>query len=131
MSLPPLPSNPPITPSPKTESENLRLSYIAQLDGNDSIVSESEEIPQITKGRVKQDKLTSAQYLPVVATYNCRSIFPKLGNIKKDILERNIQAGFCCEIWEQKENKNHQLEIENMLESDGLKYISTPKIGLN
>ena len=65
--------------------------------------------------------------MPVVATYNCRSIFPKLGNLKKDILERNIQAAFCCEIWEKKENKQHQFEIENMLEMEGLKYISTPR----
>ena len=42
-------------------------------------------------------------------------------------MERNIQAGFCCEIWEQKENKTHQMDIENMLETDGLKYISTPR----
>ena len=65
--------------------------------------------------------------MPVVATYNCRSIFPKLGNMKKDILERNIQAAFCCEIWEKKENKLHQFEIVNMLEMEGLKYISTPR----
>ena len=55
--LTPLPSNP---PSPVTESETLKLSYIAQLDGNNSIVSESEEIAPIKKGRGKRDKLTSA-----------------------------------------------------------------------
>ena len=97
------------------------------MDGNDSVVSESGDLPPKKKGQVKLDKLTSAQYLPIVATYNCRSIFPKLGNVKKDILERNIQCVFCCEIWEQKENKTHKFDIENMLESDGLKYISTPR----
>ena len=29
--------------------------------------------------------------------------------------------------WEQSENKSHQLEIERMLETDGLRYISTPR----
>ena len=65
--------------------------------------------------------------MPVVATYNCRSIFPKLGNLKKDIFERKIQVAFCCEIWEKTENKQRQSEIEKMLEKDGLKYISTPR----
>ena len=97
----------------------MNVSNIAQFDGNDSIVSD--------KQKRKPDKITSASYMPVVATYNCRSIFPKLGNLKKDILERNIQAAFCCEIWEKAENKQHQLKIEEMLEKDGLKYISTPR----
>ena len=109
------------------KSENLGLSSIPQFDGNDTILSESEEIAPRKVSRVKTDKITSALFLPVVATYNCRSIFPRLGNMKKDILERNIQVALCCEIWEKKENKNHQLEIENMLESEGLKYISTPR----
>ena len=65
--------------------------------------------------------------MPVVATYNLRSILPKIGNLKKDIIERNIQAAFCCEIWEKAENKQHQFEIENMLETEGLKYISTAR----
>ena len=47
--------------------------------------------------------------------------------MKKDILERSIQVAFCCEIWEKTENKQHQNEIEKMLEKDGLKYISTPR----
>ena len=92
------------------------MSNIEQFDGNVSIFSDKA-----------QDKITSASCMPIVATYNCRSIFPKLGNLKKDILERNIQAAFCCEIWEKREKKQHQLEIEKMLEIDGLKYISTPR----
>ena len=113
----------------QNENESLGLSNIAQFDGNDSIVSESESLvlSQQQRRKFKPDKIVSAQYLPVVATYNCRSIFPKLGNMKKDIFERNIQAAFCCEIWEKKENKQHQFEIENLLESEGLKYISTPR----
>ena len=65
--------------------------------------------------------------MPVVATYNLRSLFPKIQNVKNDILERSIDCAFLSEIWEQKENKTHQQEIEKMLEMDGLRYISTPR----
>ena len=53
--------------------------------------------------------------------------FPKTWKFSTDILERDIDVAFMCEIWEKKENKNHQLQIETMLETDGLKYISTPR----
>ena len=62
-----------------------------------------------------------------MATYNCRSLFPKLGNVKTDILERAIDVAFLCEIWEKKDKRNHQLQIETLLEEEGLKYISTPR----
>ena len=103
------------------KSDTADVSNIGQFDGNDTIVSESDIYSS------KSDKITSALHMPVVATYNMRSIFPKLGNLKKDILERDIQAAFCCEIWEKSESKQHQFEIEKMLESEGLKYISTPR----
>ena len=73
------------------------------------------------------NKIAAAVHLPVVATYNVRSLFPKLRNIRTDILERGIQLGFFSEIWEQSENKKHKFLIESMLETDGLKYISTPR----
>ena len=56
-----------------------------------------------------------------------RSLFPKINNVKNDILERGISLAFFSEIWEKSENKNHKFEIENMLESEGLKYISTAR----
>ena len=65
--------------------------------------------------------------MPTVVTYNMRSLFPKVGNLKTDLLERNIQVAFLCEIWEKAENKQHKFEVENMLESEGLKYISTAR----
>ena len=74
-----------------------------------------------------KDKITCALNMPVVATYNMRSIFPKIGNLKTDLLERNIDCAFLCEIWEKSENKQHQFQIEKMLENEGLKYISTAR----
>ena len=71
------------------------------------------------------DNIFTALHLLAIATYNMRSIFPKIGNVKTDILERGISCAFFSEIWEKSEKKNHKFEIENMLESEGLKYIST------
>ena len=56
-----------------------------------------------------------------------RSLFPKVGNVTTDILERGITVGFFSEIWEKSENKAHKLKIETMMEMEGLKYISTPR----
>ena len=56
-----------------------------------------------------------------------RSLFPKIGNVKNDLIERGISLGFFSEIWQKLENKNHKFEIESMLESEGLKYISTAR----
>ena len=75
----------------------------------------------------RPDKISTALHLPTIATYNMRSIFPKIGNVKTDILERGISCAFFSEIWEKSEKKNHKFEIENMLESEGLKYISTAR----
>ena len=101
------------------------VSNIEQFDGNITI-SESESSSLIT-APIRRDKITSAVHLPAIATYNMRSLFPKLGNVKINLLERGISLGFFCEIWQKAENKKHALEIENMLESEGLKYISTPR----
>ena len=69
-------------------------------------------------------KFEVALNLPIVATYNLHSLFPKIGNFKTDMLERSIDVAFCSEIWEQSEKREHILEIEKMLELDGLEYLS-------
>ena len=38
-----------------------------------------------------------------------------------------MDLGFLQEIWEQTGNKEHQYDIEKMLEIDGLQYISRPR----
>ena len=101
-------------PPPPLES----FSNIPQFDGNISIQSETSK-----NSGVKPDKFQCALNLPVVATYNLRSFFPKVKNVKNDIIERSIDCAFLSEIWEQKENKKHKKEIVKMLEMEGLKYI--------
>ena len=97
----------------ETESD---ISDIVQLDGNISI--------DVTP---KTDKIVTALNLPSVASYNCRSLLPKIRSLKIDLIERNIQLGFLVEIWEQTHKNEHKFEIEKMLELNGLQYISTPR----
>ena len=91
------------------------ISDIDQLDGNVSVPN------------IKIDKISAALNLPTVASYNLRSLFPKIESLKNDLIERKVDCGFLSEIWEQKQNIEHQFEIEKMLELSGLKYISTPR----
>ena len=62
--------------------------------------------------------------MPTVATYNLRSLFPKINSFKTDMLEREVDCAFLCEIWENVANRSHQYEIEKLLELNGLKYHS-------
>ena len=111
-------------------------SDIGQLDGNISIDSNlSNPSPTQTQAKAKNippiDKISASANLPIVTTYNCRSLFPKIESFKTDVLERKIDVSFACEIWEQKENKIHKQEIEKMLEMNGLQYISAPRSNRN
>ena len=99
------------------ESESCDISDIGQFDGNVSVCSSSDKI----------DKITAALSLPTVATYNLRSLFPKIESLKTDLIERKIDVGFLTEIWEQHQNSDHMFEIEKMLEMDGLQYIYTAR----
>ena len=100
------------------------MSIIQQLDGN---ISFSEHSLITSPPPTLHDKISDAAYLPAIATYNMRSLFPKIGNVKNDLLERGISLGFFSEIWQKLENKSHKFEIERMLEGEGLKYISTAR----
>ena len=75
----------------------------------------------------RHDKISTAINLPIIATYNVRSLIPKIQSLKNDILERSVSLAFLQEIWEQTDDKNHQFEIEKLLELDGLQYISNPR----
>ena len=104
--------------NPDITEPDHNLSNCVQLDGNMSL-SESESAT-LQQPVPKINKITCALNLPTVATYNCRSIFPKLGNLKNDLIEREIDVGFMVEIWEKSESKNHQMLIEQMLEIEGI-----------
>ena len=56
-----------------------------------------------------------------------RSLFPKLNGYKNDIIQREIGLSLLSEVWEKKGKRKHKVEIEKMLQIEGLKYISTPR----
>ena len=103
------------------------ISLIWQLDGNmtnlsdvnisDNSIYPPHPLPPPPPQPVSDmpDRISAARCLPVVATYNLRSLLPKIGSLTTDILERKIDCGFLSEIWEQDDNKNHQFEIEKLL----------------
>lgn len=80
---------------------------IDQLDGNVSICSNSNQSVNLpkTKHHSKADRITTALNLPIVASYNLRSLGPKVNSLKTDLIERSIDLAFLQEIWEPKDNK--------------------------
>ena len=68
-----------------------------------------------------------ANHLPVITVSNLRSLFPKVRNVRTDMLERHVDVNLCCEIFEKANDKKQIDEIEKMLEIDGFKYFSTPR----
>ena len=92
-------SGPPQDSLFENESENL-----VQLDGNISISSDS--VPNSPgfpttknkKGRhpnkkPRHDKISTAINLPIIATYNVRSLIPKIQSLKNDNLEMSVSFG--------------------------------------
>ena len=72
----------------------------------------------------KVDKHQTALNLPIIATYNLRSLLPKINSLKTDLIEREIDVAFLQEIWEDSENNKYQFEVEKMFEENGLLYKS-------
>ena len=67
-------------PSPNSDgcfdnSQPFSFSHIEQLDGNVSINS-----------GIKINRTVAALSLPIIATYNLRSMFPKINSLKTDII---------------------------------------------
>ena len=76
----------------------------------------------------RDKKLIEGESLPIISVSNVRSLIPKVGNVKNDILERDISLSIFSEVWEKTNCKKQQFEFEKMFQIDGLKYISTPRL---
>ena len=76
----------------------------------------------------RDKKWVVGESLPIISVSNVRSITPKIGNVKNDILERDISLSILSEVWEKTTCKKQQYEFEKMFQIDGLKYISTPRV---
>ena len=86
--------------------------------------------PLVVRKAIKPNvKKIQAQTLPRVTNYNIRALFPKIGNFALDMAERESDVSFITEVWQKKENKKHQFKLEELLELNGIKYISTPRPG--
>ena len=105
---------------------NRLVSNIIQVDGGDISVLSSLNTYNSCNS-THRDKGPVNCNLPVVASYNLRSLLPKINSLKCDILERNVDIAFLQEIWEQSENTSHNNEIESMFELEGLSYYSKPR----
>ena len=101
---------------------------LIQLDGNVSLNSQDSDTIDNENLFPKIDKISTALSLPIIATYNLRSLLPKVNCLKTDILEREIDVAFLQGIWENSENIKYQSEIEKMFELNGLLYKSTPRM---
>ena len=76
----------------------------------------------------RDKKLIEGESLPIISVSNVRSLIPKVGNVKNDILERDISLSIFLEVWEKTNCKKQQFEFEKMFQIDGLRYISTPRL---
>ena len=101
---------------------------IPVIVGNRPAVAASS-IPR-TNSRVtirRDNRTLLALSLPSIFVTNHRSFFPKCKNFLDEMFELNMQLGLHSEIWEDKENKNHQHMIEEAFELQGVRYISNPR----
>ena len=84
-----------------------------------------------TRRTIRRDnKKVQALTLPVMTNHNMCSFFPKSNNFCQDVLDRETDISFLTEVWQKQENKKHQYKLEEMLEMKGIKYISTPRPGV-
>ena len=106
----------------------MEIENLLQLDGNVSVNISNLSHPDKThSNNVKVDKISAALHLPTLATYNLRSLIPKINSLRSDIIERKVDVAFLQEIWEKEGDKTHEFELEKLLELHGLEYYSKPR----
>ena len=89
-----------------------------------------ERPPHTRKTLRRDNRIITAQFLPRITNYNVRSLMPKIRSVALDIIERESDLIFLSEVWQKEDDKKHQSKIEELLELDGIKYISTPRSGV-
>ena len=76
----------------------------------------------------RDNRLLKSESLPILSVSNLRSFWPKQNNFIQDMKMRDISCAMLSEVWEKSNCKKQQFELERMLNMDGLKYISTPRM---
>ena len=84
---------------------------------------------KVNRKTVRRDnRLLLTESLPILSVSNLRSFWPKVNSFKNDMAMRDISCAMLSEVWEKANCRKQQFELEKMLNIDGLKYISTPRI---
>ena len=89
----------------------------------------ADRLSAVRKVIRRENKCVQALSLPIVLSYNMRSVWGKIRSLATDVKERSGEVIFLCEVWEKSENRKHKQKIEEMLEMENIEYISTPRPG--
>ena len=99
-----------------------------QIGNRPSLSSPVDRPPPVRKSVRRDNRVLNACSLPKFASYNMRSLMPKIDNVAKDMEDRMCGIIFLTEIWEKSKSKRHQYKIEELFEMKGIKYISTARV---
>ena len=77
----------------------------------------------------RDNKFEKVGSLPVISIPNTRSLFPKIRNFVEDLRMRSITLAICSETWHREDKKKHRNEVDRLLLSEGLKFLSAPRPG--
>ena len=127
-------SNQPSNHSPLPENDPQTMAYpipvIVGNTPNPSYQSPSPTMRPPCRTTVKRNnKAIVALTLPNIMVTNHRSLFPKFNNLIDELIENEMHLGLHSEIWEDGSNVAHKNKVEEALEIQGIKYISTPRRG--
>ena len=70
-------------------------------------ISHERQMPPVRRVIRRENRCIEALSLPVILSYNMRSVWGKLKNFSEDVHERSGEVIFLCEVWEKSENKKH------------------------
>ena len=88
--------------------------------------SNHRDAPKTLKTVFRNERIHGTSSLPILAVANVRSLLPKIKSTIEKIQNEEIDIVLLCEVWEKtgKKNRHFQNKIEEMMEMEGLKYIS-------
>ena len=87
----------------------------------------TQRLPSVRQTVRRDSRLLTSSSLPSFSAPNCRSIFPKIRSIVKDMRLRSISCILASESWEKATSKKVQKEVERLFEMEDLQMISKPR----
>ena len=115
--------------SPSEADDISPTNYISVVTGNRPPAKPHINIDRIPCRRTirRDNRGELGLFLPNIAVYNHRSIWKKVKNFCLEFKELSMGIAFHSEIWEKRESKKHKFKIDEMLELEGINYISTAR----